>query len=443
VADTDGSGFIPADASLQVNEAGIGFPTSNLPPQPIPAGVHFQPIANNVDPSLSIPTSMQVVGGTVTVPVNIDDAHPEGSTGLIEAHLALTYDPSLFTVSAADVHLGSVLAAGSGWTIVSTINPVTGQIALALSSSTPIGSPIGGSLVTLDFHPTNAGMPSDVSRRVPGATAIELVASVNPSGQQVIATELEDAQGTFTLSPTPSFDPRMESLAIQDTIPEAGVVRIAATEGRPADEMAAETISPSLAAVTPASSDQDVVPTLSPISEATTGNHSASSAHAVVVSSFLAHTSAAPLSIGPIPGPFFPLGNTLALDAQSSAGAGAGRQVADQLFQALARGTSNPNYPPLVGTITDVFERFLVGQLLSPSAVDNQGSMIWFDVETNLDGPGKDGFTAMLRRRGHHDLTSNRTAPPVSMPHVDADRAALDWYLAQAAEEAAQTMDDE
>jgi O-glycosyl hydrolase len=43
VADTDGAGFIPADAALQVAEAGVGFPTANLPDPPIPSGVHFRP----------------------------------------------------------------------------------------------------------------------------------------------------------------------------------------------------------------------------------------------------------------------------------------------------------------------------------------------------------------------------------------------------------------
>jgi hypothetical protein len=42
VVDTDGTGFIPADAALQVNEAGVGVPTATLPSPPIPAGVHFQ-----------------------------------------------------------------------------------------------------------------------------------------------------------------------------------------------------------------------------------------------------------------------------------------------------------------------------------------------------------------------------------------------------------------
>jgi hypothetical protein len=49
VADTDGAGFIPADAALQANEAGVGFPTANLTVPPIPSGVVFQPIANNGD----------------------------------------------------------------------------------------------------------------------------------------------------------------------------------------------------------------------------------------------------------------------------------------------------------------------------------------------------------------------------------------------------------
>ena len=48
VADTDGSGFIPSDAALQVNEAGVGVPTANLPIPPIPVGVHFEAHADRV-----------------------------------------------------------------------------------------------------------------------------------------------------------------------------------------------------------------------------------------------------------------------------------------------------------------------------------------------------------------------------------------------------------
>ena len=48
VADTDGSGFIPSDAALQANEAGVGVPTANLPIPPIPSGVHFLALAEHV-----------------------------------------------------------------------------------------------------------------------------------------------------------------------------------------------------------------------------------------------------------------------------------------------------------------------------------------------------------------------------------------------------------
>jgi uncharacterized repeat protein (TIGR03803 family) len=221
VADTDGAGYVPPDAALQVNEAGVNFPTANLPSPPLPAGVVFQPIGNNVDPTLGLElrdqSSEQSKGGIVTAAVNLDDADPAGSTGLLRGHLALSYDPRQFTVSASDVHLGSLLA-GGGWSVTPTIDPATGQIGIALSSDTPIQSAIGGSLVTIDFHPIAdepgalaTGRVSTPVAYAPGSS-IALVASATPNGQYV-ATELEDAQGTFTLSPAPSNDTGMDLAA--------------------------------------------------------------------------------------------------------------------------------------------------------------------------------------------------------------------------------------
>jgi uncharacterized repeat protein (TIGR03803 family) len=60
VADTDGSGFIPADAALQVNEAGVGVPTANLPIPPIPGGVHFQAAIFHAHTATSLPASTEV-----------------------------------------------------------------------------------------------------------------------------------------------------------------------------------------------------------------------------------------------------------------------------------------------------------------------------------------------------------------------------------------------
>ena len=154
--------------------------------------------------------------GTVVVPVNIDDPRPAGSTGLVEADLALTYNPSLFTVSASDVHAGSVLAGGN-WSVVPTIDQATGQIGIALLGSTPISSATGGSLVTIDFHPTRARV-----RARPSSTWSQ---SVTPNGQYVM-TELADTHGLFTLTPAPTngFNPRIDGVVFLTATPATASV---------------------------------------------------------------------------------------------------------------------------------------------------------------------------------------------------------------------------
>jgi hypothetical protein len=152
------------------------------------------------DPTISIPTGMQASpDGTLTVPVNIDDPRPEGSTGMTQALLAVTYDPTAFTVLATEIHLGTVPASGTGWTLQSVVDPSAGQIAITLFSPTPIATSTGGSLVTIDFHVR------------PGATAtttaIHLVPAVNPNGRGVFQTAIDDNQGPLTLHLAPTDAP--------------------------------------------------------------------------------------------------------------------------------------------------------------------------------------------------------------------------------------------
>jgi uncharacterized repeat protein (TIGR03803 family) len=64
VADTDGTGFVPADAALQVNEAGVGLPAANLTDPPLPPDVHFQHLAVRWTPATSqLPVAHAVVSG--------------------------------------------------------------------------------------------------------------------------------------------------------------------------------------------------------------------------------------------------------------------------------------------------------------------------------------------------------------------------------------------
>ena len=74
VADTDGVGFLPADAPLQVNEAGVGITTANLPPTPIPPGVYFKLPSNNATPAQHL-----VVVAPRIVTLSAADAHPGSS----------------------------------------------------------------------------------------------------------------------------------------------------------------------------------------------------------------------------------------------------------------------------------------------------------------------------------------------------------------------------
>jgi hypothetical protein len=418
VADTDGSGFIPADAALQVNEAGVGFATNNLPSPPIPPGVMFQAIANNVDPTLSL--GVKGLGSGVSVAVNIDDAHPAGSTGLIEAHLALTYNPSLFTVSAADVHLGSLLQRG-GWSVTPTIDPTSGQIAIALSSSTPITSALGGSLVTIDFH--------QIVGRTASPSAINLVASVNINGQ-VTAAELEDAQGTFILTPTPvnGFDPRLDGVVSMPATQVATGLNPGATVEVPArlvvfsqtNEIAPEApaveTAGTLAATSPATGEEEV-----------TASAAAEPVHATV---FSVHAGTAIVSAAtslvallgavPLPGTVSQIIST-AVSSVPGGSLAAGQHLTDQFFQALARGTATDATTPLLLAPTPDSSNAISGDEVSPS---------WDASLPTLRG--------LLNR-------ARRVLPPAETPlqKPSPDQAALDQVFAQAADETVAVVSDE
>ncbi len=128
------------------------------------------------------------------MPVNLDDPHPVGSTGMTEATLALVYDPKVLSVSAADIHLGSIPLRGTGWKLVSVVDATTGQIGIDLYSTMPIADATAGSLVTITFHVNKSATP--------GSTSVELVVSDAPT---LMVTKPADGTGrqasAFVLTP--------------------------------------------------------------------------------------------------------------------------------------------------------------------------------------------------------------------------------------------------
>ena len=138
-----------ADVTL-LNSFLSGTPHAQIPTPPA-ALAGFT--VTGPDPALSLPTTLNApLGGTVVVPVNIDDAHPEGSTGATEAILALKFNPQVFSVSAADVQLGSLPAASQGWQLTTQVNAQTGEIGIDLFGSSPIQSTASGSMVLISLH---------------------------------------------------------------------------------------------------------------------------------------------------------------------------------------------------------------------------------------------------------------------------------------------------
>src|SRR5213076_1758218 len=96
IADTNGTAFLDnGDASILLQVA-AGNSLAQIPPIPIPAPPL---VPTGPDPTLSLPANLPAVAGAiVSVPVFLDDPAPAGSLGMMEAVLALQYDPNVLTV---------------------------------------------------------------------------------------------------------------------------------------------------------------------------------------------------------------------------------------------------------------------------------------------------------------------------------------------------------
>jgi hypothetical protein len=321
-----------------------------------------------------MPSALQVGSdGTVTVPVNIDDPAPAGSTGMMEATLALSYDPAVFSVSSSDIQLGSVPASGSGWMLQSTVDAATGQIGVTIWSGTPITSSAAGSLVTIVFH------RSDLAAT--GTTTIDLVPSVEPSGSGVIYTQVGDGQGLYTLAPAPSdgYNPQIDGLV------SLGVAAADATG--PASAPAGATGSASASA-------------------ATTGSASASvgATCATVADTVLAIPPQLVASV--VAGPMAPVGvgaaatvagavSAINVSVRSSVPAGVARvpqHLADGLFAALGRGAVDAAELAALGS----GDEQSVGQVLAAemsaagSAQANLDSLLWASEDSSWQDGERD-----------------------------------------------------
>jgi hypothetical protein len=186
IGDLSANGLVDGSDVTLLSRVLVGLPQPQVPL--VPPGLSMTP--TGPDPLLSVPVlPVPEPGTTVEVPVDIDTAHPSGSTGLVQAILALTYDPTKFTVSAADFHLGTLPSSAGGWQLQAVVNPGAGEIGIDIFGMAAIQSIGGGSLVTVSMHPI-APLPN-------GAAWLTLVPAANPTGDRVYKTTLADANGAL------------------------------------------------------------------------------------------------------------------------------------------------------------------------------------------------------------------------------------------------------
>jgi hypothetical protein len=178
------------------------LPTPKIPV--IPTGLAITPVGPDPTLSLAAPSGVSPRslhnGGTVPISVQLDDPHPAGSTGMTEAVLALTYDPTLLSISAADITLGSIPSRGAGWRLQATVDQTNGRIGIILYSAMPIATADAGSLVNLDFHEVDVARALARRPKLAALATVNLVPRALVNGREY-TTQVDDAQGQFVLSP--------------------------------------------------------------------------------------------------------------------------------------------------------------------------------------------------------------------------------------------------
>jgi hypothetical protein len=206
-------GDVASDVSVDAGDVSdLAAFTAHLPTPTIPAvptGLTITPAG--ADPTLSLSGELRVASGEhgggqlaprpsalATVSVLLDQPHPAGSSGMTEAILALRFDPSILSVSAADITLGSLPSSGTGWRLESAVDQAQGTIGIVLYSTTPIAAAQAGSLVNIVFHLRDEEVR--VSSPPRPTEAVALVNAVTIDGQRFV-TQVDDGQGQFVLSP--------------------------------------------------------------------------------------------------------------------------------------------------------------------------------------------------------------------------------------------------
>ncbi|MDB5323183.1 MAG: hypothetical protein JWN40_4814, partial [Phycisphaerales bacterium] len=174
VADVTGNGSVGALDASYVAAKSVGLTQSEIPD--LPAGVTPTPISGP-DPTVSVGATAAVApGGARAVPLTID-----APAGLQAFNLTLTYDPTQFDVSAADVVGGGILSgAPAGWSLAVNVDIANARISIGGYSTLPLtGGGSGGDLIVITFHAR--------ANAAAGTSVLNLAGQLNEGGLALTA----------------------------------------------------------------------------------------------------------------------------------------------------------------------------------------------------------------------------------------------------------------
>ncbi len=138
----------------------------------------------NVTARLSIPTNLTgVPGGTVVVPVNMDDPDPAGSGGVVGVAIAIDYNPSFLTINSSGINFGTLTSNTNTVQTITFEGTVTGgSFFLAYGGSTT------GSIT---YSTSAAALQSSIQ------AALDSLATVSTGNSVVSAVSATDVTVTF------------------------------------------------------------------------------------------------------------------------------------------------------------------------------------------------------------------------------------------------------
>jgi hypothetical protein len=189
IADINNSGLITGIDSQRISQKVVDLDPDEIPKR-----------ASKHEPArVDIPTNLTgFAGGTVVVPINVDDSHE-----LESADITLSYDTTLFDTTSGQISAGSVFADGENISLVANVNDLLGTISITVNSTKALPANVG-SLIEIGFD--IIGSPAVGTMSPINLETVLLEEGITVTPAPTSGADAVDGQVTIVAAPVFSFD---------------------------------------------------------------------------------------------------------------------------------------------------------------------------------------------------------------------------------------------